>query len=88
MLAANAWCYALWSDGRRFTGGMVLALAAFKIQLVGGFLAVLLMKRKWRELSGFSVACLPLLLISDLIVGLPGLLKFPRFLVECEAADG
>ena len=86
VLAAYAWCYALWSDGRRFTGGMVLALATFKIQLVGGFLAVLLMKRKWRELSGFSIACLPLLLISDLIVGLPGLLKFPRFLVECEAA--
>jgi hypothetical protein len=86
VLAAYAWCYALWSDGRRFTGGMVLAVAAFKIQLVGGFLVVLLLKRKWRELSGFGLACLPLLLISDLIVGLPGLLKFPRFLVECEAA--
>jgi hypothetical protein len=48
------------------------ALATFKIQ-TGGFLRSV-DERKWRELSGFSV--MPgLLLISDLIVGLPGLLS-------------
>jgi glycosyl transferase family 87 len=86
VLAAYVWCYALWKDGRRFTGGMVLALAAFKIQLLAGFLIVLLLKRKWRELAGVSAGCLPLLVISEMIVGLPGLLKFPQFIAECEAA--
>jgi len=87
-LAGYVWCYMLWRRGRLFQGGLALALVAFKPQLVAGFLCILLIKRRWRELAGFATACIPLLMISWLIVGTRGLLQYPAFLSQCEVGPG
>jgi hypothetical protein len=84
VLAAYAWCYALWHDGRRLAGGAVLALATVKFQLVAGFICVLLLKRKWKELAGFIAGCFPLIIISVMMVGVRGSLQYPRLLSELE----
>jgi hypothetical protein len=88
VLAAYVWSYSLWSDGRRFAGGLVLSLATFKFQLVAGFLCVLVFGRRWRELAGFTIGCVPLLVLSGFMVGIPELLHYPRFLVTAERGPG
>jgi hypothetical protein len=88
VLAAYIWCYALWSDGRRFAGGAVLALACFKFQLATGFVCVLLLKRKWRELAGFAVGAAPLLILTIVIAGPKQFLHYPQFLLAGEASKG
>lgn len=88
VLFVYVWCYALWKDGRRFSGGLVLALATVKFQLVAGFVCVLLLKRKWSELAGFGLGCAPLLAITWLIEGWRGLLRYPALLAHEETTTG
>ncbi len=88
VLACFAWCFALWRNGRQFAGGLVLALATVKFQLVAGFICVLIFRKKWRELSGFAVGCVLVLVLWEAIVGVPALLHYPRFLLECEGGAG
>jgi hypothetical protein len=78
--------YALWRDERRFLGGAVLAIATFKFQLVLGFVAVLMLKRKWRELAGFSSGCALLFVLSVLVAGISWLRVYPVFLRYNEVA--
>jgi hypothetical protein len=82
VLAAYALTYSLWRQGRSFLGGVVLAVATFKFQLVIGFVAVLLVKRKWRELLGFASGSAVFLVVSVLMTGIPGLLRYPVFLLQ------
>ncbi len=88
VLSAYVWCYALWDDGKRFIGGLVLALATVKFQLVAGFICVLVLKKKWRELGGFGLGCAPLLGLSFLVEGWHGLLSYPALLAHEETTAG
>ncbi|HEY3455189.1 MAG TPA: glycosyltransferase family 87 protein [Bryobacteraceae bacterium] len=82
VLAAYVLTYSLWRKGRFFLGGVVLAVATIKFQLVIGFIAVLIMKRKWRELLGFASGSAVMVAISALMIGLTGLLRYPVFLLQ------
>lgn len=88
VLCAYVWTYAFWQKERRFLGGLALGLATFKFQLVIGFIAILLLKRKWRELLGFATGSLLLLLLSIPITGVPGLLRYSAFLSRGDADSG
>ncbi len=59
-----------------------------KFQLVIGFVLVLLLKRKWRELGGFAIGSAILLALSILITGIPSLMAYPRFLQHSEGGIG
>jgi hypothetical protein len=84
ILASYVFAYAEWRAGRRFWGGAILSIATLKVQLVLGFVAVLLLKRKGRELGGFVCGCAALLGVSALIAGLPAVLSYPAFLLHGE----
>jgi hypothetical protein len=88
VLAAYVLTYRLWQKGRLFLGGAVLALAALKFQLVIGFVLVLLLKRKWRELGGFATVSAALLALSLLITGIPSLIAYPGFVLHSEGGVG
>lgn len=74
--------YSQWKKGNYFVAGLLLSLALLKFQLVVGFAAVLLLKRMWRELAGFTTGALLLGLLSLGIVGLKGLEAYPRFVMH------
>jgi hypothetical protein len=84
ILAAYVFAYAQWRKGRSFWGGAILSIATLKVQLVLGFVVVLLLKRKWKELGGFAVGCAALFGISVLIAGLQATLSYPAFLLHGE----
>ena len=85
ILAAFVFTYAQWKEGRRFLGGAILAIATLKYQLVIGFIAVLLFKRKWRELGGFAFGSAVLLVLSAFVTGIRPLLAYPEFVLRSEA---
>lgn len=62
--------------------GLVLALCTFKFQLVFPALVAVSAARRWKALQGFTAGCAGLVILSIPIVGLKGLLDYPRFLVE------
>jgi hypothetical protein len=72
--------YVLWKNDRPFLGGAVLAIVLIKLQLVAGFAAVLLLRRKWRELGGFAAGAAAMLCVSALMTGFQGLLAYPVLL--------
>ncbi len=88
ILAIYVLTYAQWLRGRRFWGGVVLAMALLKFQLVIGFVAVLLLKRKWRELAGFFSGAAVLLALSLWIAGIPALTAYPKFVQQNEGGVG
>jgi hypothetical protein len=79
VVASYSLTYALWRRGRGVLGGMVLAIATIKFQLVIGFIGVLLLKCKVRELVGFAIGCAILLALSIWMVGIPSLRGYPEF---------
>ncbi len=86
ILACYVWAYALMSGGRRFAAGLVLSLALIKFQLVVGFVCVLLLRKRWRELGGFATGCIPLVVVSGEMVGFRNLLRYPQFVFNCDRA--
>ena len=70
------------STGRAFVAGVCLALALFKFQLVLPFVVVLLVRRQWKTVAGFSFAALVLLLVSAAVVGWNGVMAYPRFVLR------
>jgi hypothetical protein len=84
VVASYAIAYALWRRRKLTLGGAVLAIATIKFQLVIGFVAVLLLKRRWRELAGFACGSGILLLLSIWIVGIPSLLSYPAFALHSD----
>ena len=68
VLAGFAGCYALLRSGRPFTGGSIFALALIKPHLVVAVVLLLLCKRQWRALAGFSFAGGLLLIVPPLAV--------------------
>jgi hypothetical protein len=88
ILAIYVLTYAQWFRGRRFWGGVVLAVALLKFQLVVGFVAVLLLKRKWRELAGFFSGAVVMLALSSWMAGIPALVAYPKFVRLSEGGFG
>lgn len=84
VLACYALCYAQWRRGRLFLGGLILAIATIKYQVVIGFVAVLLLKRKWRELGGFATGSGILLAVSTAITGVRSMMSYPSFALHSE----
>jgi hypothetical protein len=85
ILASYVFAYSQWRRGRRFIGGAILSIATLKFQLVIGFIAVLLLKRKWRELGGFATGSAVLLILSAFITGIPALLTYPKFVLHSDS---
>jgi hypothetical protein len=88
VLSSYILTYSLWQRGRFFLGGLVLSIATFKFQLVVGFVAVLLLKRKWREVLGFTTGGAILLAISIAMTGIATLLRYPSFIRATEGDVG
>src|ERR1700721_2289060 len=84
VVASYAIAYALWRRGKLTLGGAVLAIATIKFQLVIGFVAVLFLRRRWRELAGFACGSGVLLLLSIWMVGIPSLLTYPKFVLHSD----
>jgi hypothetical protein len=63
--------YALFKRGRRFSAGCVLGLAIAKPHLVAAAVLLLLVKREWRALAGFSAVAMPLLVAPVFVLGPP-----------------
>ncbi|MBS1803227.1 MAG: DUF2029 domain-containing protein [Acidobacteria bacterium] len=70
--------------GHNFLGGALLGLATLKFQLVLGFVPIFLLKRKWRELAGFSISTAILVAISLGMTGLQALHSYPNFALHAE----
>jgi len=70
--------------GNGFWGGALLGLATLKFQLVLGFVPIFLIKRKWRELAGFSASTAAMVAISLSITGLQALHSYPNFALHAE----
>jgi alpha-1,2-mannosyltransferase len=68
--------------GRAFVAGVCLALALFKFQLVLPFVLVLVLRRQWKTIVGFSLTAFVLLLVSAAVVGWNGLLAYPEFVLR------
>jgi len=76
--------YSQWKKGNFALGGAILALAEMKFQLVLGFVAILLLKRKWRELAGFTGMSTLLVAISVGMTGLRSLETYPHFVLHSD----
>lgn len=64
--------------GREFVAGMCLALALFRFQIVLPILAVALLRRKWRLLTGLALVGIALTGISLAVVGWNSFWNYPR----------
>ena len=84
IVLSYALSYSQMKKGRFFSGGLILSLALLKFQLAVGFAAVLLLKRKWKELAGFATGAAFLGLISLAIVGIKGIEEYPHFVMHSD----
>jgi hypothetical protein len=75
---------AFWAlaTGRAYVAGLCLALALFKFQLVLPFVVVLLVRRQWKAVAGFTFTALVLLLVSAAVVGWNGVMAYPGFVLR------
>jgi ABC-type xylose transport system permease subunit len=60
--------------------GSLLALGLFKFHITAPLLCVLMLRRRWRILSGFLVVSFALALVSLQVTGWKGLIAYPGFL--------
>ncbi|HEX4284235.1 MAG TPA: glycosyltransferase family 87 protein [Terracidiphilus sp.] len=84
IVAAYAGTYALWRRGRLFLGGLVLAIATIKFQAVIGFVLILIIRRKSKELAGFFTGSAAMLAISLWMVGARALIAYPHFVLHSD----
>ncbi len=70
------------ATGRAFLAGLCLGLALFKFQLVLPFVFVLLIRRQWKAVAGFSFTAFVLLLVSAAVVGWNGVRAYPEFVLS------
>jgi hypothetical protein len=84
IVAFYALAYQKLRKGHSFWGGALLGLATLKFQLVLGFVPIFLIKRKWRELAGFSASTAVMVAISLAITGLQALHTYPNFALHAE----
>ena len=67
-------------EGKDFGAGCLLGLALIKFQLILPLVLILLLKKQFRVLAGFSVVASVLVAISAWIVGWDGLIAYPGYL--------
>ena len=73
------------ATGRAFVAGVCLGLALFKFQLVLPFVVVLLVRRQWKAVAGFSLTAFVLLLVSAAVVGWSGVMAYPGFVLRLDS---
>jgi len=88
ILAVYLATYVLWRGGRRLLAGLVLSIATLKFQLVAGFVAVLLLRGKWRELAGFACGAAVCAGLSLWMTGKQALIAYPAFVRHSEGGVG
>jgi len=67
-------------DRRDFRAGCLLGLALIKFQIVLPLILVLVLKKQFRVLAGFSAVAAPLFGLSVWVVGWQGLMAYPSYL--------
>ena len=72
----------LWKQKFKFAAGCVLACGLFKFHLMLPFLFILLIRKKWKLLTGFTCTGGALVLISLAISGTRVLFAYPRLLLS------
>jgi Glycosyltransferase family 87 len=70
------------ATGRPFIAGLCLGLTLFKFQFVLPFMIVLLIRRQWKAVAGFTFTAFVLLLVSAAVVGWNGVIAYPRFVIR------
>ena len=73
---------------RPVLAGALLALGLFKFHLVLPFVLLLLVQRRKRILYGFIPVAMALAVISAFIVGVKGLMSYPRYVLHLEEIMG
>jgi hypothetical protein len=68
--------------GQPVWAGILLGLGLFRFQLVAPFILLFLIKRQWRVIQGFSAAALLVSVVSVLMTGWQGSIKYFSFLLE------
>ncbi len=71
--------------GKDLQGGLWLGWLLLKPQTLILLIPGLLIRRRFKALLGFAVACLAILLVSVLLVGIPGLGRLANLLLESSA---
>jgi Glycosyltransferase family 87 len=69
--------YRLLRTDRRFQAGLILAFGLVKFNLIAGYIAILVLRKQCKEMSGFLVGLVAFVLISVSITGGSGALKYP-----------
>lgn len=72
--------FVLMKRGSDFEAGCILALGLYKFQLILPFVLILILRKKWRLVKGFSCATALLVLLSVAISGFGVLVAYPRLL--------
>ncbi len=70
--------------GMDFAAGCFLGLGLFKFQFVVPFLAVMVLRRKWKLLLAVAIVGVLLLGVSALIVGWQGVVEYAQFVVQTD----
>jgi hypothetical protein len=82
VVAGLVGCYAMLRSERPVAAGLILSMGLFKPHLIAAAVLLLLVKREWRALGGFTAAGGPLLVLPPLIGGPPLLIDQLRALVS------
>ena len=69
ILGAYAAAWIAWDRDHETLGGLLLSLCLLKFQLVAGFCAVLLLRRRFRALAGVAAGALVLYALGTVIAG-------------------
>jgi hypothetical protein len=73
--------YWLLAKQASFAGGCILALGLFKFHLVVPIALIFLLRRKFRVVGGISIVAAAELLASIRLVGLSGVMHYPKYLL-------
>jgi hypothetical protein len=88
VLFAISLAYMFLTKRRDFKGGLILALATVKFQIVLILVLLLLLSRKFRLIAGFAVGCAFLLFASVLVTGFSGVMEYVRFVRQFDLHNG
>lgn len=74
--------FAAMEKGRDLGAGILLGLALFRFQLVLPLIVILLLRKRWKVVAGFSVAAMALVAASIPVVGWTQVLGYPQELLR------
>ncbi len=80
--------YLLWTKGRDFSGGLLLALVTVKFQYIVILALLLLFSRKFRFVGGLVLGCGFLALACALVTGPDGVVEYFRFVFTYDLHGG